>query len=84
MKLMDQYFYLRTILGLLLGLVVVSSITFGFDLSIIAKILFPGSIVLLILATWLRSRQRSSIDWNAKIAPDSDPVSNEQRDSEWN
>ncbi len=84
MKLMDQYFYLRTILGLLFGLIVISSITFGFDLSMIVKVLFPGSIALLILATWLRGRQRSSATSSTQRAPDSNSVSKEQRDSEWN
>ena len=81
---MDHFFYLRTIMGLLIGLIIISSITFGFDLSMIAKVLLPGSIILLIVAAWLLERQRSSSMKNTQFVPDSNSVSNEQRDSEWN
>ncbi len=84
MKLMDHYFYIRMILGLLFGMIVISSIAYGFDLSTIAKVLFPGSVVLLLLAIWLQGRRRSSSTSNIKLAADSDSVSKEQRDSEWN
>jgi len=83
-KLMDHYLHLNRILAILAGLLILSSIAFGFDLSLDSKLLFSGSIILIILATWIRGRQRRCATRTEQISTNIDARTNEQKDSDWN